>query len=93
MAGDWPRTDERDLGNKVIKPLRIVSWQRSHLCAALDLKHAHGIGLRITLYTSGLILQEVSEIDVITVVLLNQINRVFQHSHDAQTEQVNLDDS
>src|ERR1700757_1775456 len=45
LAGDWPWTDECDLCNQIIKPLRIVSWQRGHLCPALDLEHAHGISL------------------------------------------------
>jgi hypothetical protein len=41
---DRSRPDDSDLHNNVVELFRMVSGKGSHLCAALNLEHSHGIG-------------------------------------------------
>ncbi len=68
LANDGSGPDDGDLHNQVVKTLRTIAWQRSHLRAAFNLEHAHGIGL-LQGAIDFLILRQLCQIGALTIVL------------------------
>ena len=92
LAHDRPWPNDGNLNNYVVELRRMVSGKRSHLRAALDLKHADSIG---TLQHSVdvVIFRQLGQIHSVSVVLRNQLETILENSHHAQTEQIHLDDA
>ena len=67
--------------------------QARHLRAALDLEHAYGIGLLQCVIHCGIIGRQFRQIHLFPVVIADQRNRIFQHRHHSQPQQVHLDDA
>src|SRR6202022_2420707 len=92
LADDWPRPNDGDLNNNVIELLRVIPWQGSHLSSALDFNHADWIRL-LQSAVALIILRQLREVDSVAVMLWDQLQTIFEHSHHAQTKQVHLDDA
>src|SRR5215472_13610753 len=93
LSGDGTGTDQSDLRYQIVKPARVVSRQRCHLRPAFDLKHADGICLADGVINIGAIRRQVRQIDFLVVVVANQPDRIFEHGHHAQAEQIDFDDA
>ena len=81
--------DERNLDNDVVKTPRFEPRQCSHLGPALDLKHTHGVGP--TEHAVHIVfLRDGGQIDLVSLMLTDEIDRVMQCAEHAQTQQIEL---
>jgi hypothetical protein len=55
------------------------------------LEHPDGVRLADRLIDIGAILREVSEVNVFSVVIVDQFDTVFKNSHHAQPEKIHFD--
>ena len=90
FAHDRPRPDDGDLHHDVVKTFWPQARQASHLRAALDLKHADGVGLLQRIVNDRIIGGQASQVDLFAVILLDDFQRIFEHGHHAQAEQIDL---
>ena len=65
---------------------------RRHLRAALHLKHAHRVGLAQRLVDKRVLGQR-GQVDAGVVVARDQLDRILEHGHHAQAEQINFDEA
>ena len=82
-ADDRPGADDGHLHDDVVEALRRVARQRGHLRAALDLKHADGVGLIEHLVDQRIVLRQVGQVDVYFFLLPDERDGLFdglQHS-------------
>ena len=63
-----------------------------HLRAALDLKHAHCVSLAQRLVYEWVLGQR-GKVDAGVVVARDHLDRILEHGHHAQAEQINLDET
>ena len=68
FAHDGPRPDDGHLHHDVVKTGGAQARQASHLRAALDLKHAHGIGFLQRIVNDGIVGGQPSQIDLFAVI-------------------------
>ena len=67
--------------------------QARHLRPALNLEHAHGIGLLQRAVNHGIVGRQLGQIDVFLICSRMSVDGLFQHRHHAQPEQIDLDDA
>ena len=91
VADDRPGTDDRHLDHDVVKIRRPQSRQTRHLRATFNLKHADRVGVLQCLVNCRVILRQVGQIDFFTIRVANQLDRIFQHRHHAQPQQIHFD--
>ena len=92
FANDGTRPDNGHLHHDVVEARGRVVRNRCHLCTALYLEHAHGVGLaqrRIHL----LIFRQLRKVHMLSIMARNEFDGVLEHRHHAQAEQVHLDEA
>ena len=90
---DRPGPDNRHLHDNVVKPRRPQPRQAGHLRAALDLKHAHRVGLLQRLVNHRIIRGQPRQIHVFSIMVVDDLDRFFEHRHHPQAEQIHFDDA
>ena len=81
--------DERHLDNDVVKTSRFEPRQGSHLGPALDLEDTHSVGP--TEHAVHIVfLRDGGQIDLVSLMLADEIDRVMQGAEHAQTQQIEL---
>ena len=93
LAHDRAGTDDCHLHNNVIETFWPQAWQARHLRAALHLKHAYGVGLLQGGINGGVVLRQMCKVHLVVIVMANQFERIFQHRHHAQAEQIHFDNA
>ena len=83
VALNRSRPNDRHFDHHVVKTFRFHSRQRRHLCAALDLKHADGVGVLHDLEGFLVVLWNVGEIER-PPSFATQLERVLHHRHHAK---------
>ena len=92
MADDGAGTNDRNLHNDVVKLFGHQARQARHLRPALDLKHSNGVGLLQRGINFGIVCGKMRQAHLFAVVFANEIERILEHGHHAETEQVHFDD-
>jgi len=92
LADDGAGPDDRDLHNEVVEASGRIVRDGSHLRAALDLKHAHGVSFAKCLVDERVFRQR-GEIHFLAIVARDQLDGILEHGYHAQAEQVHLDQS
>ena len=92
-ADDRARTDDRHLHDDVVKLRRRIAGQRRHLRAALDLEHAHRVGLVEHLVDAFVVLRQMSEIDIDAFIRADERDHFFDRREHAEAEEVDFDDA
>src|SRR5580704_3263588 len=93
LPHDWSGTNDGDLYHDVVKTFWLQAWQTRHLRPALDLKHANGVGFLQRGIHDRIVGRQVSEIDFLAMMVADELQRIFEHGHHSQTEQIYLDDA
>jgi len=93
VAHNRSRPDDRDFHYEVVEIFRFQTGQRSHLCPALHLEHADGVALLQRFIDQRLIRGQFAQIDFFPPVLPDQSQRVLEHRHHPQTQEVDFDDA
>ena len=93
LADDGSRPDDRHLHHNVIKTFRPQARQARHLRPAFHLKQPDRVRLLQRRIDRGIILRKMRQIDFLAIVVANQFDRIFEHSHHSQAEQIDFDDA
>ncbi len=90
--GYRPRADDRDLHDEVVEPLGVDARERRHLGAALHLEHADRVRLLETPVDGGIVGRQARQVHRASG-LADEGERVLEHRHHPEPEQVDLDDA
>ena len=90
VALDRPRPDQRDLHDEVVEAARLEARQRVHLCAALHLEHAHGVGTAEVVVHRLVGAIELTQVDADAARDAQVRETVLQHGEHAEPEEVDL---
>ncbi len=108
LPDDRPGPDDRDLHDDVVEGRRLEARQRRHLRARLDLEDADRVRLAQHPVDDRIVLRQVREIDesfsqrmicgvrgfcVDRRVSIHQRERVLDHGHHAEAEQIDFHDA
>src|ERR1700722_12666101 len=85
------RPDQSILLRHAISRSGSMLRQRSHLRAALNLKHADGVSTRDGLIDL-VVIRQLCEIDSVSIKLRNQIDAVREDSHHSEAKQIDLNE-
>ena len=92
LPHNWPRPDDGHLHDEIVEAFRVIARQRGHLRAALDLEHAHRVGL-LQHAVDFLVLRQLRQVHALAVVLGNQFQAILEDGHHAQPQQVHFDNA
>src|SRR3984885_15350236 len=92
LAHNRTGPDDRHLNDEIVKLLRIIPRQGSHLGATLDLEHTDGIGT-LQRAIDLVIFRQLCQIHFVAVVFWNQFQAVFENGHHTKAEQIYLDNA
>ena len=92
VAHDRPGADDRDLHDEVVEALGADARERRHLGAALDLEDAERVRLLEAPVHGGVVGRQPSQVHL-PARLADEADRVLEHRHHAEPEQVHLDDA
>ena len=84
------RTDDGDLNDQVVEAAGLEPWQHGHLRAALDLKHAHGVGAAQHLVHRGVFGRNCGQAEGAIPVLFDQLKTLSYGCQHAEREQIDL---
>ena len=93
IADNRTGPNDRNLHDNVIKLLRPQSRETRHLRPTFDLKHANRVCLLQRWVNLWVVGWQMSQINFFTVIFANNLNRLFQHRHHSQTQQIDFDNS
>src|SRR5580704_4463717 len=93
LADNRPWPDDADLHDDVVKAGGTHTRQEGHLRAALDLKHAHGVGFLQRVIENRIIGRQAAQVHLFAVVLPNHFERIFEHGHHPEPEQIDFDNA
>src|SRR5258708_27219642 len=79
LASNRSGPDQGDLRHQVIKLLWVISRERSHLRARLNLKHAYGVGIADHVVYIRALLRQMAQIDFLSIVIPDHANRVLEY--------------
>src|ERR1035437_3827623 len=92
VALDWPRPNDRDLHDEVVKVGRLRLWQGLHLGPRLHLEDADRVRGLDHLEDFGHVFRQPIEVDSGGTVLLDELERLVDGGQHPQAEQVELDE-
>src|ERR1700732_3010215 len=92
LADYRPGPDDRDFDYQVVERARLHPRQRRHLRAALDLEDPDGVDPREHRVDGGIAGREMCEVDFDAFALAYQRDRLLQHGHHPEPQQIDLDD-
>ena len=90
---DGSGANNRDLHDDIVETFGVQARQAGHLRAAFDLKHADRVRLLQRGIDGGIVRRQMAEIDFFAIVLANDLQRIFQHGHHSQAEQIHFHDA
>ncbi len=93
LADDRSRPDDRHLDDEIVEALRLHARESRHLCAALDLEDADGVGLLQGAVYLGVVWRQLREVELDALVAAHQWDRFLEHGHHAEAEEIDLDDA
>ena len=67
--------------------------RQRHLRAALHLEHADGVGALQRVIDRRIVLRQIAPDRLLLVMHADQIERILQHRHHSQPQQIDLDDA
>src|SRR5215469_165393 len=85
FAHDRPGTNDADLHHDVVKTGGVHAREESHLSAALDLEHANRVGFLQRLINKKISGGQSPEVDLFAIIVADNFQRIFEHSHHAET--------
>src|SRR5581483_9359526 len=82
--------NDSHLHHDVVETFRPQARKARHLRAALHLEQSDRVGLLQRVVYERIVGGQVRQIDVFVVSVFDEVDAVLQHSHHAETEQVDL---
>src|SRR3984885_12771222 len=93
LSDNWSGANNGYLYHNVVEVCGMKPRETGHLSAALDLKHADGIGFLQGAIDRSVVRRQLRQIDFFAVVIADKTDGIFQYGHHAKPQKIDLNNA